>query len=93
MSETDVVEAMLTLSFTRQATRRKTKPKQCLKRNRLLKARARNISETSPGHTRDQGWDCDEGVGNYRKWIANQVTVADYGRLGNGSEFLSVLRD
>ena len=67
MSETDVAEAMLTLSFTRQATRTKTKPKQRLKRSGLLKARARNISETSLGQTRDQGWDCDEGVGNYRK--------------------------
>lgn len=54
MSETDVAEAMLTLSFTRQATRTKTKPKQCLKRSGLLKARARNITSQKP-HQDKQG--------------------------------------
>lgn len=93
MSETDVAEAMLTLSFTRQATRTKSKPRQCLQKEQTMKAKARNISETSSGQTIDQGWDCEEAVGNYRKWIADQVTVADYGWLGKGVEFLSVFRD
>lgn len=92
MSETDVAEAMLTLSFTRQATEQNPSQDSVSKRSKLLKARARNISETSPGQSTGQGWNCEEAVGIYRKWIADQVTVADYGRLGEWGQILISLQ-
>lgn len=92
MSEMDVAKALLMLSFTRQATRTKTKLKQSLQKQQTAVKYPEGQSREHLGNLASinnrTGLGLGRGVSSYRKWIAHRVTAAGTAGEQDSSSYL-----